>query len=53
MRAYLVGSIFILLLVSCKSTPEKAMDTPNEGQIRISVEASFRPFMEEQLKVFL
>jgi phosphate transport system substrate-binding protein len=53
MRHFLIGSILMLSLVSCKSTPEKAMDSPNEGQIRISVEASFKPFMDEQLKVFL
>ena len=40
-------------IVACKSSSDKAMDTPNEGFIRISVEESFKPFMEEQLKVFL
>ena len=40
-------------IVACKSSSDKVMDTPNEGLIRISVEESFKPFMEEQLKVFL
>jgi len=40
-------------MVSCKQGTQKTLESPNEGQIRISVEASFKPFMEEQLKVFL
>jgi phosphate transport system substrate-binding protein len=42
-----------LTITACKNSADKAMDTPNEGLIRISVEESFKPFMEEQLKVFL
>jgi len=53
MRNLLIGWIGMLLLVSCKDGSKKTMESPNEGFIRISVEASFRPFMEEQLKVFL
>jgi phosphate transport system substrate-binding protein len=53
MRNLLIGWIGMLLLVSCKDATEKTLESPNEGLIRISVEASFRPFMEEQLKVFL
>jgi phosphate transport system substrate-binding protein len=53
MRSLLLGFISLLLLVACKDRSSKAMDSPNEGLIRISVEESFRPFMEEQLKVFL
>ena len=53
MRPILIGCIYILVLVSCKNESKKPMDTPNEGSISISVEESFRPFMEEQLKVFL
>ena len=53
MRPFLFGWICILLLASCNPVPEKTRDTPNSGLIRISVEESFRPFMEEQLKVFL
>lgn len=52
MRTILIGWTFILLMVSCKQGTQKTLESPNEGQIRISVEASFKPFMEEQLKVF-
>lgn len=53
MRILFLGVLMLQLLVSCKDKPEQALDTPNQGLIRISVEESFRPFMEEQLKVFL
>lgn len=53
MRILFIGVMMLQLLVSCKVKPEQALDTPNQGLIRISVEESFRPFMEEQLKVFL
>lgn len=53
MRMLFLGVMMLQLLVSCKDKPEQALDTPNQGLIRISVEESFRPFMEEQLKVFL
>lgn len=53
MRPFLIGWMYIFLLASCSTTPKKTLDTPNSGLIRISVEESFRPFMEEQLKVFL
>lgn len=53
MRNLLMGWIGVLLLVSCNQTTEKTLESPNEGLIRVSVEASFKPFMEEQLKVFL
>lgn len=52
MRNLLMGWIGVLLLVSCNQTTEKTLESPNEGLIRVSVEASFKPFMEEQLKVF-
>lgn len=53
MRPLFLGLISLQLIVSCNNAPKKLQDTPNEGLIRISVEESFRPFMEEQLKVFL
>lgn len=53
MRMLFLGVMMLQLLVSCKDKPKQALDTPNQGLIRISVEESFRPFMEEQLKVFL
>ena len=53
MRPFLLGCLCLQLFISCNNAPKKALDRPNEGLIRISVEESFRPFMEEQLKVFL
>ncbi len=53
MRSLILGFVSLLLFVSCKNTAEKLQDSPNQGSIRISVEESFKPFMEEQLKVFL
>lgn len=53
MRSLILGFVSLLLFVSCKNTAEKLQDSPNQGLIRISVEESFKPFMEEQLKVFL
>ncbi|MBP5999007.1 MAG: substrate-binding domain-containing protein [Sediminibacterium sp.] len=53
MRSFILGFVSLLLFVSCKNTPETMQDSPNQGLIRISVEESFKPFMEEQLKVFL
>ena len=53
MRMLFIGVMLLQLLVACKDKPSKVLDTPNQGIIHISVEESFRPFMEEQLKVFL
>ena len=46
-----VVSLFTLFACS-QGKKEATMDTPNQGTINISVEESFKPFMEEQLKVF-
>lgn len=53
MRSFSLFFIALFLLTACKTTNEKMQDSPNQGLIRISVEESFKPFMEEQLKVFL
>jgi len=53
MRSFSLFFIALFLLTACKTTTEKMQDSPNQGLIRISVEESFKPFMEEQLKVFL
>lgn len=49
---YIMFSVCILA-TACKtiSTTEQ-IDTPSEGRIRISVEESFKPFIEQELKVF-
>lgn len=43
-----------ILLVACSSQEqvEDTRDTPNKGTIYISVEESFRPVIEEQIKVY-
>lgn len=53
MRSLSLLFIALYFLTACKTTTEKMQDSPNQGLIRISVEESFKPFMEEQLKVFL
>ena len=48
-----VVAAFLCLLISCSNgNKPAAVDTPNEGTIHISVEQSFKPFIDEQLKVF-
>jgi phosphate transport system substrate-binding protein len=42
----------LLLLSACNNKKQAAVDTPNEGTIHISVEQSFKPFIDEQVKVF-
>jgi len=45
--------LFVLSLAACGEAKKQALaDTTNEGTIHISVEESFKPFMDEQLKVF-
>jgi phosphate transport system substrate-binding protein len=49
---YLIISI-CLLTTSCNTSVKKEpLDSPSEGSIRISVEESFKPFIEQELKVF-
>ena len=48
-----VVAALLLLTISCNSDQKSlVVDTPNEGTIHISVEQSFKPFIDEQLKVF-
>ena len=50
---YTLVGISIILLLACKqSNKEPISDSPKHGTIHISVEQSFKPFMDEQLKVF-
>ena len=45
--------ICIVFLVACNNTPSTGpQDTLTSGTIHISAEESFKPFLEEQLKVF-
>ncbi|MEY2639868.1 MAG: hypothetical protein RIR90_1350, partial [Bacteroidota bacterium] len=43
-----------MLIVACgqQEQAEDTRDTPNKGTIYISVEESFRPVIEEQIKVY-
>ena len=41
------------MATACKTTVKTdPVDSPSEGRIRISVEESFKPFIEQELKVF-
>lgn len=43
----------IILLAACNSSTTNApIETTSEGEINISVEESFKPIIEEQIKVF-
>ena len=45
----------LLFFAACKGkggASSDDRDTPNKGTIRISVDESFKPVMEEQIKVF-
>ncbi len=54
MRKLLIGAAIVLCFAACKSnTKLTPQDTPSAGFIRISAEQSFKPILEEQLKVFL
>ena len=49
----LTGSLCWTACVEQRTSPVKHTDTLTSGKIKISVDESFRPVMEEQLKVFL
>ncbi len=51
MKLFPVAAL-LLLLSACNNKKQAAVDTPNEGTIHISVEQSFKPFIDEQVKVF-
>ena len=51
----LITAFFILILFftsGCKSSKPKISDTPTNGTIYISVDESFRPVIEEQIKMY-
>lgn len=52
-RKTLIMLLAIALLGACKSKTNQVddRDTPNKGTIRISVDESFKPVIEEQIKV--
>ena len=49
---YIMFSLCILAAACKTSSKTEQVDTPSEGRIRISVEESFKPFIEQELKVF-
>jgi phosphate transport system substrate-binding protein len=49
---YIIFSVCILATACKTSSTTEQIDTPSEGRIRISVEESFKPFIEQELKVF-
>ncbi len=49
---YIMLSVCILATACKTSSTTEQIDTPSEGRIRISVEESFKPFIEQELKVF-
>lgn len=51
MKLFPVAAL-LFLLSACNNKKQAALDTPNEGTIHISVEQSFKPFIDEQVKVF-
>jgi phosphate transport system substrate-binding protein len=53
MRSLLALVFCILFLYACNnSEPVKIVESTSEGTISISIEESFKPFMEQELKVF-
>jgi phosphate transport system substrate-binding protein len=53
MRYLYIMFSFCILATACKtSSKTEQIDTPSEGSIKISVEESFKPFIERELKVF-
>ena len=54
-RIFYFLTLYIFLSVSCKNESDKTViqtDTPKKGTIYISVDESFRPVMEQEIKVY-
>ncbi|MFA9206654.1 MAG: PstS family phosphate ABC transporter substrate-binding protein, partial [Burkholderiaceae bacterium] len=49
---YIIMSVCVLAFACKTSAKTELVDSPSEGHIRISVEESFKPFIEQELKVF-
>ena len=52
MKRFATAALLLVLIACDNQQKHAAVDTPNEGTIHISVEQSFKPFIDEQLKVF-
>ncbi|HEV9036197.1 MAG TPA: substrate-binding domain-containing protein, partial [Puia sp.] len=52
-KGFLTGVVFCLLMGGCKShTKGVSQETPTSGTIHISVDESFKPVIDSQIKVF-
>jgi len=51
-KGILIGSILLGLLAGCASKGSKPQETPTNGTINISVDESFKPVIDSQIKVF-
>lgn len=51
MKKYLIYGLACMLFVSCGEKKDDTRDTTTRGRINISVDESFKPVIEEQLKV--
>ncbi len=51
-RPFVPLAIACLSVISCHSGPHIPVETPTSGNIRISVDESFKPVIDSQLKVF-
>jgi len=52
-RLSMVGVVFILFLASgCGGDPAKMLDTPTRGVMKISIDDSYRLFMESEIHTF-
>jgi phosphate transport system substrate-binding protein len=52
MKKWIAALLIIYSVVACNNQQDEARETPAKGRIRISVDESFKPVIEEQLKVF-
>lgn len=48
----IVFAVLAVLFTSCHSGPYIEQETPTSGTIHISVDESFKPVIDSQLKVF-
>src|ERR1700744_3093022 len=51
-KGFLTGIIIGLLLSGSASKPKTAQETPTSGTIHISVDESYKPVIDSQIKVF-
>jgi phosphate transport system substrate-binding protein len=48
----LLSAVFVFNLTGCKNKKAVKADTPDSGTIHISIDESFKPVMQEQIKMF-